>query len=87
MIDEEDARSPSRYYVLVAITAVCFSILFLRLYQLQLLYHTEYGKKSEENSARTIVQEPVRGYIYDRNGCLVVDDGPSVLHYHYPRFF
>ena len=77
MIDEEDARSPSRYYVLVAITAVCFSILFLRLYQLQLLYHTEYGKKSEENSARTIVQEPVRGYIYDRNGCLVVDDGPS----------
>jgi penicillin-binding protein 2 len=77
MIDEEELRSPSRYYILVAITVVCFSILFLRLYQLQLLYHTEYGKKSEENSARTIVQEPVRGYIYDRNGRLVVDDGPS----------
>jgi penicillin-binding protein 2 len=77
MIDEEELRSPSRYYILVAITMVCFSILFLRLYQLQLLYHTEYGKKSEENSARTIVQEPVRGYIYDRNGRLVVDDGPS----------
>ncbi|HVN47663.1 MAG TPA: penicillin-binding protein 2 [Bacteroidota bacterium] len=77
MIEEEDFRSPSRYYILVAITAVCFSILFLRLYQLQLLYHSEYGKKSEENSARTIVQEPVRGYIYDRHGRLVVDDGPS----------
>jgi penicillin-binding protein 2 len=42
-----------------------------------LLSHTEFGKKSEENSIRTIVKEPVRGYMFDRTGRLVVDVGPA----------
>jgi penicillin-binding protein 2 len=53
-------------------------LLFLgRLYQLQLIYSDEYGKKSEENSVRVIPKEPVRGYMYDRNNVLVVDNRPS----------
>lgn len=48
-----------------------------RLVQLQVVYEDEYGKKSEENSLRAIVQNPLRGYIYDRNGLLIVDNRPS----------
>jgi len=49
----------------------------LRLYQLQLLFHVELDKKSEENSVRALIKDPVRGYIYDRYGRLLVDVGPS----------
>ncbi|MFZ1976460.1 MAG: penicillin-binding protein 2, partial [Bacteroidota bacterium] len=77
IIDNSDIRSPHRQEVLRTIIFVLFGILFLRLYQLQLLYHEEFGKKSDENSVRTILDEPVRGYIYDRNGKLIVDVGPA----------
>jgi penicillin-binding protein 2 len=50
-----------------------------RLYQLQYIYHDEYGKKSEENSIRTVVKVPVRGYVYDRKGKLIVDNRPSYI--------
>ncbi len=53
------------------------AVLLFRLYQLQLYYNVELGKKSTENSLRSIVKEPVRGYIFDRNGTLVADVGPS----------
>lgn len=57
---------------------VLISLLFVgRLYQLQLIYKDEYGKKSEENSIRTIPRDPVRGNMYDRNGMLVVDNRPA----------
>ncbi len=59
------------------LTVVFVGVLFVRLYVLQLLYHQELGKKSEENSIRTIIKEPIRGYIFDRAGRLVVDVGPS----------
>ncbi len=72
-----DFASPRRASILVVIIALFFAVLFLRLYQLQLFYHEELGKQSEENSIRTFVKEPIRGYIYDRNGRLVVDVGPS----------
>jgi len=77
MINVEEIGATSRKRVLTIIIMVIFVFLLLRLYQLQLLYHTEFGKKSDENSVRTIIKEPVRGYIFDRNGRLVVDDGPA----------
>ena len=77
MINAEEIGASSRKRVLTIITVSAFVFLFLRLYQLQLLYHTEFGKKSEENSVRTVIKEPVRGYIFDRNGHLVVDVGPA----------
>ena len=77
MINIEEIGAGSRRRVLIVVVLLAFTLLFIRLYQLQLLYHTEFGKKSEENSVRTIVKEPVRGYIFDRAGRLVVDVGPS----------
>ena len=53
------------------------AVLSVRLYQLQLLYHTELATKSEDNIVRSILKEPIRGYIVDRNGVLVADVGPS----------
>jgi penicillin-binding protein 2 len=77
MINGEEIGAPSRKRVLTIVIVLAFGFLLLRLYQLQLLYHTEFGKKSDENSVRTIIKEPVRGYIFDRNGRLVVDVGPA----------
>ena len=59
------------------VIGVIFALFVARLYQLQLIYKDEYGKKSEENSIRTIPKEPVRGYMYDRTGKLVVDNRPA----------
>ncbi|MCX6122276.1 MAG: penicillin-binding protein 2 [Ignavibacteriales bacterium] len=77
MINVEEIGAPLRKRVLTIIIVSAFVFLVLRLYQLQLLYHTEFGRKSDENSVRTIIKEPVRGYMFDRNGLLVVDDGPA----------
>jgi penicillin-binding protein 2 len=73
----EEIGAPLRKRVLIIIIVLAYVILLLRLYQLQLLFHTEFGKKSDENSVRTIVKEPVRGYMFDRNGRLMVDVGPA----------
>ena len=77
MIGSEEFGSPFRRLILHAVIALAFIVLFGRLIALQMLYHEELGKKSDENSVRTVVKEPVRGYMYDRNGTLIVDVGPS----------
>lgn len=60
------------------LTIILMFLLFTgRLYQLQMIYSDMYDKKSEENSIRTIPREPVRGYMYDRTGRLVVDNRPA----------
>ena len=56
--------------------AIIFLLLFSRLVQLQFLYQDEYGKKSEENSIRPIAHDPIRGYMYDRHGTILVDNRP-----------
>jgi len=77
MTGDELFGSAKRRKVLTIVVFFIFGILMLRLYELQLLYHGEMNKKSEENSVRAIVQDPIRGYMFDRNGQLVVDVGPS----------
>lgn len=76
MIEPEEFGSASRRMVLTVLVFSAFVTLFVRLYQLQLLYHVEFGKESEKNSVRAVVRDPVRGYMFDRNGKLVVDVGP-----------
>jgi penicillin-binding protein 2 len=73
----DDVAVYSRRRVLSTIV-VAVGLLFVgRLYQLQMIYQAEYGKKSEENSIRTISKDPVRGYMIDRRGALVVDNRPA----------
>lgn len=77
MFYNDEFGSPLRLRVLYGVIILIFVLLMLRLYQLQMLYHGELDKKSEENSVRAIAKDPIRGYIYDRNGKLIVDVGPS----------
>ena len=75
----EEFGSAKRKNVLLVVISVGFLVLLGRLYQLQYIYRDEYGKKSEENSIRTVVKVPVRGYVYDRKGKLIVDNRPSYI--------
>ena len=77
MIHDESFGSPERRRTLTVVVLLMFALLVLRLYQLQLLFHVELDKKSEENSVRALTKDPVRGYMYDRYGRLFVDVGPS----------
>ncbi|MGB2959771.1 MAG: penicillin-binding protein 2 [Bacteroidota bacterium] len=62
----------------LSLVVLLMFLLFLgRLYQLQLIYRDEYGRKSKENIVRVVSTEPVRGYLYDRTGTRVVDNRPA----------
>ncbi|MBI4535271.1 MAG: penicillin-binding protein 2 [Ignavibacteriae bacterium] len=73
----DDIQIYSKRRVLYVVVILAFMVFFARLYQLQMIYQDEYGKKSEENSVRIITKDPVRGYIYDRNWRLIVDNRPA----------
>ncbi|MDE3056408.1 MAG: penicillin-binding protein 2 [Bacteroidota bacterium] len=73
----EEFGSSKRRTIITLVVWLGFIVVVGRLYQLQYIYSAEYGKKSEENSIRKIVEEPVRGYVYDRNDKLIVDNRPS----------
>jgi penicillin-binding protein 2 len=74
---QDDIQAYAKRRVLTVVVGLVFLLFFARLYQLQLIYSVEYGKKSEENSIRTLPIEPVRGTMIDRNGTLVVDNRPA----------
>jgi penicillin-binding protein 2 len=74
---QDDINIYGKRRVLYAIITLTIFLYLGRLYQLQYIYADEYGKKSEENSIRTIPKEPIRGYVYDRRGRLVVDNRPA----------
>jgi penicillin-binding protein 2 len=77
MAQPDDIAIYGKRRAMYAVIALMFLAFFVRLFQLQMIYSEEYGRKSDENSIRTIPKEPVRGYIYDRNGTLVVDNRPA----------
>ncbi|MEK7263327.1 MAG: hypothetical protein AAB071_02310, partial [Bacteroidota bacterium] len=72
----ETSTNTSRV-IFISVVGIVFTIFFLRLIQLQWIYHKEYDQQSSENSIRRIISEPTRGLIYDRNGLLVCDNRPS----------
>jgi penicillin-binding protein 2 len=76
MIDSQFG-SFSRRNAFNGMISIIMIIFLARLYQLQLVEQTEYGKKSEENSIQPITKEPIRGFLFDRNGTLIVDSRPS----------
>ncbi len=60
--------------VLYLLITLVFLVFLYRLIELQVIYNQQYGKQATENSVRIIPKEPIRGYMYDRNGVLVVDN-------------
>lgn len=63
--------------VFYVILVIVFLVFIGRLIQLQFLYSEKYGKMSAENAIRNVAVAPLRGYIFDRNGILVVDNRPA----------
>jgi len=61
------------YIVLVA----TFAVLFLRLFQMQILEYEFFNDKSISNSIKAIEQTPLRGVFYDRNMNIVVGNIPA----------
>jgi len=75
-MNEESLLATRRktFYFIIAAAAV---VLVIRLSQLQLLSQEQYGKRSDENSVRPVVKEPIRGYMFDRSERLIVDSRAS----------
>ncbi len=75
-MNEESPLATRRkaFYLIISAVSLVF---FLRLSQLQLLSQAQYGRKSEENSVRPVVKEPIRGYMFDRDKRLFVDSRAS----------
>ncbi len=74
---QDDIQVYAKRRVLHVVVGLVFLLFVGRLFQLQMIYRVEYGKKSDENSIRTIPHDPVRGNMYDRNHLLMVDNRPA----------
>ena len=63
--------------VFMAAVVILFAILLVRLYSLQYTHYDENLQRSENNRLRRVVLVAERGYIYDRNGEVLVRNRPS----------
>jgi penicillin-binding protein 2 len=74
-----DADFGSRKRSLVLRCVVAFALLAItaKLGNMQLVNEVVYGKRSEEITTRILVQQPLRGEIFDRNGSVLVENDPA----------
>jgi penicillin-binding protein 2 len=69
-------RRPEKILLSVYVIVVLFLIIFVRLWQLQILQGDEYRRISESNRLRVIGISAPRGIIFDRNGFPLVKNAP-----------
>ena len=63
--------------VFMSMVLILFVVLLIRLYSLQYTHYDENLQRSENNRIRKVVLVAERGYIYDRNGVVLVRNRPS----------
>src|SRR5690349_4735140 len=68
------AQFALRVAVLSGIALVMFSIIFFRLWYLQVLSSDHYLKQAQNNQVRDVTVQAPRGEILDRNGQVLVDN-------------
>jgi penicillin-binding protein 2 len=68
------AQFAMRVAVLSGIALVMFSIIFFRLWYLQVLSSDNYLKQAQNNQVRDVTVQAPRGEILDRNGQVLVDN-------------
>ena len=61
------------YFIIVG----SFAVLGFRLFQMQIVEHTDYSEKAASNSIKAIEETPLRGVFYDRNMNVVVNNIPA----------
>lgn len=64
---------------LLVFIVICFSILIISLWYLQMIKGEEFKERAVENSIRALVEDAPRGRIYDRQGELLVTNRPAVV--------
>jgi penicillin-binding protein 2 len=67
----------ARIFSSVVIVLIAIGIVFIRFFYLQVVQHQTLLKDSEKNRIKTTALPPARGFIYDRNGKLLVDNIPT----------
>lgn len=86
MIDNEVAHTFDRRSALfLSSGAILTSVLVLRMLQMQIFNHSEYVKKSENNSFRIQINMPPRGKILSRDGRPISRDTPIYRIYIVPE--
>ncbi|MBU1711569.1 MAG: penicillin-binding protein 2 [Proteobacteria bacterium] len=66
-----------RLSVVMSLVTAAFIVLLLRLFYLQILEGEEFRRLSENNCIRLQTIQSQRGFVFDRNGALLVDNRPS----------
>jgi penicillin-binding protein 2 len=69
-------KKPERMLLSAYVLVILFLVLFIRLWQLQILQGSEFRRISESNRLRVIGIPAPRGIIYDRNGIPLVKNTP-----------
>ena len=64
---------------LLIFIAICFSILVISLWYLQMIKGEEFKERAVENCIRSLVEDAPRGRIYDRQEELLVTNRPAVV--------
>ncbi|MGK3111702.1 penicillin-binding protein 2 [Candidatus Pantoea formicae] len=70
--EAEEKLFARRALVAFALVVICFIILGVNLYRIQVDQHGYYQTRSNENDIKMIPIAPTRGLIYDRNGIPLV---------------
>ena len=81
----EDARI--RFRIFSVLVVLLLSFLSARLVQMQLVDREQYASEAEGNAIATRIIRPARGYIFDRNGVLMVDNETTLSVTVTPRYF
>ena len=76
---ENEARIRRNWNVLIFLTGafILFLVILFQLFSLQYIHYEENFQRSENNRLRRIELIADRGYIYDRNGNVLVRNRPS----------
>jgi penicillin-binding protein 2 len=74
---DPDFGSRARSVMMRCIVVVAVLTMLIKLGNMQLMNEAVYGKKSEEIATRILIQQPLRGEIFDRNGNVMVENDPA----------
>jgi len=66
-----------KIYISFGVVVILLIALIGRLIQLQVVEQQLYGKESNRNSIKKIIETPARGLVFDRMGKVIVDNRPS----------
>ncbi len=66
-----------RVFIVTLLQLMCFSLLFFRLFKLQIIEHFKYKKVAKNNYQATTIILPKRGIITDRLGNVLAENKPN----------